>query len=145
MTFAFASHLSCSFARPTCCNIKKCQNSQRVLLVSRAEFCRNGSSRDDIQTCCLDSSRAVFPTFWWGGIWPGASANAILFRSPYHIRFSSFLLRSVSFRDVTATHPRTLLRFSFAHKYIRHNINRIIFNIIEICNKIKCIFIIFRK
>jgi len=37
--------------------------------------------------CCLDSFWAVFPTFWWGGIWLWASANAILFRSPYHIRF----------------------------------------------------------
>lgn len=31
--------------------------------------------------CCLDILPAVFPTFWWGGIWPGASVNAILSRS----------------------------------------------------------------
>lgn len=54
--------------------------------------------------CCFDSSRAVFPTFWWGGIWLWASANAILFRSPYHIRFSR-AHHPFSFPFLCASHP----------------------------------------
>lgn len=67
--------------------------------------------------CCLDSSRAVFPTFWWGGIWLWASANAILFRFPYHIRilsrppsfFVPFSLRRVA----SATLPEHILVLRF--------------------------------
>lgn len=83
MTFAFVSHLSRSFPRSTYRNDEKYQghrgspSSPTPNLVGTTV--PQGTT---FRPCCLDSSRAVFPTFWWGGIWPWASANAILFRSP---------------------------------------------------------------
>lgn len=55
--------------------------------------------------CCLDSAPgAVFPTFWWGGIWPGASANAVLSRSTFHLFIPFFF--QLPFLPTTRTyHP----------------------------------------
>lgn len=62
--------------------------------------------------CCLDSSRAVFPTFWWGGIWPGASANAILFRFslPFESHAPSILFRSLFFSRRPSYYRATVSR-----------------------------------
>lgn len=62
--------------RPTCLQ-RYSKNTRTVIglgsLVNRAEF-QLGTVPQGMtfRPCCLDSSRAVFPTFWWGGIWAGS-------------------------------------------------------------------------
>jgi len=102
MTSAFVSHLSRFFPY---CNDEKYQDSRGVPSSPELNLAGTVPQGMTFRPCCLDSSRAVFPTFWWGGIWLWASANAILFRSPYyHIRFSR------------ALHPFSLF---FAHRVHR--------------------------
>lgn len=93
--------------RPTYYNIEKYQDSRGGHPSSPkpnlAEIVPQGMT---FRPCCLDSFRAVFPTFWWGGIWLRASANAILFRSPYHPTLSR-ALHPFSLHVASATLPST--------------------------------------
>lgn len=66
----------------------------------------------------LTRPKPVFPTFWWGGIWPGASVNAILSRSTpttEPLLFPLFLCRP--FFSCLVPYPRQWrppLRFSLS-------------------------------
>lgn len=101
MTSVFISHLSHYFPFHVLQHRKISRQSPSSPKPNLAGTVPQGMT---FRPCCLDSSRAVFPTFWWGGIWPWASANAILFRPPYHIRFSR-TLHPFSFPFLCASHP----------------------------------------
>lgn len=66
--------------------------------VTQTKSRRDGFSRDDIQTgVAMARLELSFPTFWWGGIWREATANAIFFRFFSFRPLLSHFLPSLSF------------------------------------------------
>lgn len=103
-----------------------CTSSKNIKLLFHPGSRRILPQGMTFRPCCLDSSRAVFPTFWWGGIWPGASANAILSHSPLSPTLSplsiSFFFVLPSFRSPFRIHDESPLPRS-AHPPLRFSLS----------------------